>query len=103
MSTYASGKYAIAICDVCGNQCAYKQLKIYIFDRRPNGWKVCPSCWDEDNPQLQVGKHFKEEGIALFQPRPDSSLASSRAFAGWDPVVGLTCQVFLGTVTVTTT
>lgn len=103
MATYAAGKKALAVCDICGNQCKYRELKVYIFNLKPNGLRVCPSCWDKDQPQLRVGANFIPEGIALLNPRPDSSLASSRALFGWNPVLGLTCVVSLGTVTVTTT
>jgi hypothetical protein len=99
---YASGKHALAICDICGFPCDYTELIDYIFDQRPNGLRVCPSCNDLDNPQLQVGTASNiPEAISLIRPRPDSAeLPQVRAFFGWAPVLGLRAQVTLGQVTV---
>lgn len=67
---FASGKNALAICDICGQTCRYVELRDYVYDRRKTGAKVCPNCDDVDNPQLQVGKYDRPEGIALRDPRP---------------------------------
>ncbi len=98
---YASGYEALGICDICGFTCKYTEMREYIFNQVPNGLKVCPSCFDVDNQQLQVGKNAKVEAIALWKPRPDSGIPFCRGFFGWSPVIGLQAQVTLGQVTVT--
>ncbi len=99
----ASGKWALAVCDICGFTCEYTDLKDYIYNQRPNGLRVCPSCFDIDNEQLQIGKNQIPEAIALWKPRPDANqLTGCRGFFGWMPVIGLQAQVTLNPVTVST-
>ena len=45
---YASGKFAIALCDQCGQR--YKLLQL-IKDWK--GFKVCPECYEPKHPQLE--------------------------------------------------
>lgn len=102
---YASGKWANAICDICGRSCQYAQLRDYIFNQVPNGLRVCPECFDVDNPQLQVGRlNQQPEAIALWRPRPDTGIPQCRGWFGWLPVISLTAQCTLNAkgVTVTT-
>jgi hypothetical protein len=54
-SKYASGKHSIAECDRCGQRYMLKQLQIQILKTKPYQVKVCPSCWDPDQPQLSLG------------------------------------------------
>ena len=100
---YASGKWALAICQICGWTCKYSDLKMQVVNQIPTGLQVCPDCLDIDNPQLQVGKiNRTPEAIALLRPSPDTGRQASTSFFGWLPVLGLTMQVSLGSVTVTT-
>lgn len=96
---YASGRHAVAECDICGSRCEYRKLVRYIYNQKWNGLMVHPECYDVDNPQLQVGKQFRPEAMALMNARPDTGIAASRAFFGWNPVLGLVAQATLGTVT----
>jgi len=123
---FASGKHAIAECDRCGQRYKLSELRKLIVKQQVKDIKVCPSCWDPDQPQLSLGMYPVNDPQALRDPRPDVSyLASgtdalgnisggSRIFQwGWNPVGGsrddgLTpndlapeCQV--GSVTVTIT
>ncbi len=101
---FASGKYANALCGICGFPLKYSDLKQYVFNQRPNGLMVCDTCLDIDNEQLQVGKYHTPEAIALRNPRPDSAeLPACRGFFGWNPVLGLKVQVRMGQVTVSVT
>jgi len=34
---------------------------------------VCPTCWDPDHPQLQLGMYPVEDPQALRNPRPDNT------------------------------
>ncbi len=68
---YASGKYAQAICDRCGFQYPYLDLR-----EEWNNFKVCPECYEPKARQLeptQVGA----DAEALFQPRPDTNIINS--------------------------
>ena len=70
--SYASGKYALAVCDRCGQQYKYSQLREEVENGRRNGLRVCPPCYDEDHPQLRLGKEIVVDPQALRDPRPDA-------------------------------
>ena len=86
MSAFASGKYAIAICDRCGFQYPYNQLRFEISDQKRTGCRVCPECLDEEQPQLQLGQYPVNDPQALRNPRPDLSQDTSRRLFAFDPV-----------------
>jgi hypothetical protein len=68
MSGYASGRYAIALCDQCGQR--YKLLELI---RDWKGFKVCTECYEPKHPQLEPKRNITEPQ-ALYQPRPESKL-----------------------------
>lgn len=68
MAGYASGRYAIALCDQCGQR--YKLLELI---RDWKGFKVCTECYEPKHPQLEP-KRTITEPQALYQPRPESKL-----------------------------
>ena len=70
---FASGKFAIAECDRCAQRYKLKQLRTQIVKTRPYNIKVCPSCWDPDQPQLQLGMYPVNDPQAVREPRPDVS------------------------------
>jgi hypothetical protein len=76
-SKFASGKYAIAECDRCAQRYMLKQLKIQIVKTRPFQIKVCPTCWDPDQPQLSLGMYPVDDPQAVREPRPDVSYLQS--------------------------
>ncbi len=88
MGAFASGKYAIAICDRCGFEYPYTELRFEISDQRRTGFRVCQECLDEDQPQLQLGRYPINDPQALRYPRPDTSLDASRRLSAWDPIGG---------------
>ena len=123
---FASGKHAIAECDRCGQRYKLRELRKLIIKQQVKDIKVCPSCWDPDQPQLSLGMYPVNDPQALRDPRPDVSYKNSGLDSigsisggsriiqwGWNPVGGardngLTpndlapeCQV--GSVTVTIT
>ena len=125
---FASGKYAIAECDRCDQRYMLKELRTQTVKTKPYKIKVCPSCWDPDHPQLQLGMYPVDDPQALRNPRPDRSYVASGLLAdgnigegsrvfqwGWNPVGGsrgfdailtpnyLLLDAQVGTVTVTTT
>jgi hypothetical protein len=125
---FASGKYAIAQCDRCNFRFMLKELRIQTLKTKPYKVKVCKSCWDPDQPQLQLGMYPVNDPQAVRDPRPDVSYlvggldvdgdpsGGSRIFQwGWAPVGGsrlndagltpnnLALQITLGSVNVVTT
>ena len=125
---YASGKNAIAECDRCGQRFKLKILKTEIIKTKTYNLLVCPTCWDPDQPQLQLGMFPVDDPQALRNPRPDRSYVISGLLAdgelgggsrifqwGWNPVGGsssfdaaltpnnLMLEVEIGTVTVSVT
>jgi hypothetical protein len=74
---YASGKWAIAECDRCGQQYKLKELKKQVLKTKLYNIKVCPSCWDPDQPQLQLGMYPVSDPQAIREPRPDTTYYSS--------------------------
>ena len=98
---FASGKHAIAECDRCGQRYKLKELRKLIVKQQVKDIKVCPSCWDPDQPQLLLGMYPVNDPQALRDPRPDVSYKNSgldsigsisggsRIFQwGWNPVGG---------------
>ena len=76
-SRYASGKNSIAECDRCGQRYMLKNLKKEIIKTRLFNIKVCPECWDPDQPQLQLGMYPVDDPQAVREPRPDVSYTQS--------------------------
>jgi hypothetical protein len=72
-SRFATGKYAIAECDRCGGRYKLKELKKQVLKTKLFAIKVCPSCWDPDHPQLQLGMYPVNDPQAVREPRPDTS------------------------------
>ncbi len=72
-SNFASGKYAIAECDRCGQRYKLKELRKQVLKTKLYNVKVCPSCWDPDQPQLQLGMYPVNDPQAVREPRPDIS------------------------------
>ena len=70
---FASGKKAIAECDRCGFQYQLKQLKTIVIKTKNVNLLVCPTCWEPDQPQLQLGMYPVDDPQALRNPRPDTT------------------------------
>jgi len=70
---FASGKNAIAECDRCGFRYKLKELKKLTIKTKQVNIKVCPSCWEPDQPQLQLGMYPVDDPQALRDPRRDNS------------------------------
>ena len=65
MGAYASGKYALGICDQCGQQVMLNELK-----KTWEGFKVCWECYEPKHPQLEPLRAVSDPE-ALYQPRPE--------------------------------
>ena len=70
---FASGKKAISECDRCGFRFQLKTLRALVIKTRVTGILVCASCWEPDQPQLQLGMYPVNDPQALRSPRPDNS------------------------------
>ena len=121
-SRFASGKYAIAECDRCGFRYKLKELKQLVIKTKNINIMVCPSCWEPDQPQLQLGLYPDNDPQAIRNPRKDLSYyttaqggdSGSRIVEwGWNPVGlnnpfglginnGLQATGIIGTITVRT-
>jgi len=98
---FSSGKFSIAECDRCGQRFKLKQLKNEVIKTKLYQIKVCPECWDPDQPQLQLGMYPVDDPQAVRQPRPDTTYVTSGVNVdgypsggsrdiqwGWSPVGG---------------
>lgn len=74
---FASGKRAIAECDVCGQRYKLKQLRKLVIQTKTTNILACPECWNPDHPQLQLGMYPVNDPQALRDPRPDNSYTQS--------------------------
>lgn len=70
---FSSGKYAIAECDRCGQRYKLKELKKLTIKTKLVNMKVCPECWEPDQPQLKLGMYPVNDPQAVREPRPDVS------------------------------
>jgi uncharacterized protein YbaR (Trm112 family) len=76
-SKFASGKKAISTCDRCGQQYPLRKLKALVIKTKLTNILCCPTCWDPDQPQLQLGLYPVNDPQALRNPRPDNSYFQS--------------------------
>lgn len=74
---FASGKFAIAECDRCAFRFKLTQLKKLTIKTKNVSIKVCPECWEEDQPQLQLGMYPVNDPQAVREPRRDNSYYQS--------------------------
>jgi hypothetical protein len=61
---FAVGKHSQAICDRCGFQYNYLELK-----KEWNNLLTCPECWEKKHPQLEP-KYHAADSEALKHARP---------------------------------
>ena len=111
---FASGRFSRAICDRCGQEYKYQQLK-----KEWNGLFVCPECYEPKHPQLDPPP-LTADAEALHQPRPEVDLpqtqlglvkTTNQAAAGMtfqsDPIgsklEGIRAVTSLGSITVSIT
>jgi hypothetical protein len=99
---YASGRNAIAECDVCGFQYRLRELQPLVVKAVITGIKACPECWNPDQPQLMLGVFPVSDPQAIRNPRPDfTGYPQSRARI--QPVDPLYAFGHIGLVTIVIT
>jgi hypothetical protein len=74
---YASAKNSISECDRCGFRYPLKVLRKLTIKTKQVSIKVCPTCWEPDQPQLQIGMYPVFDPQAVREPRPDTSYYQS--------------------------
>ena len=74
---FSSGKNAIAECDRCGFRYKLTVLRKEIIKTKNYNLLVCPTCWDPDQPQLQLGMYPVDDPQGIRNPRPDRSYYQS--------------------------
>ena len=72
-SKFASGKWAISQCDRCGFRYKLKELRQLVIKTKNINLLVCHTCWEPDQPQLQLGMYPVDDPQALRNPRPDTT------------------------------
>lgn len=72
-SRFASAKNSIAECDRCGFRFKLTDLKQLVIKTKNVNIKVCPECWEPDQPQLSLGLYPVNDPQAVRNPRPDIS------------------------------
>ena len=87
---FSSGKNSIAECDRCGFRYKLTVLRKEIIKTKNYNLLVCPTCWDPDHPQLQLGMYPVSDPQAVRNPRPDfAGYVENRDIQwGWNPVGG---------------
>ena len=98
---FSSGKNSIAECDRCGFRYKLTMLRKEVIKTKTYNLLVCPTCWDPDQPQLQLGMYPVDDPQGVRDPRPDISYQQSGLLAdgylgggsrifqwGWAPVGG---------------
>lgn len=82
---------APAICDRCQTRTTQGQLRRQPVDGRVTSLRVCPSCYDEDNPQWQVRLVRPIDPQRLPYPRSEQVDATApldnRLYWGDNPLV----------------
>lgn len=78
---FSSAKNSIAECDRCGFRYKLKELKKLTIKTKQVSIKVCHTCWEQDQPQLQLGMYPVSDPQAVREPRPDNSYYQS-GFSG---------------------
>lgn len=91
-TAFSSAKNTIAECDRCGFQYKLKELKKLNESGRSVNLLVCPTCWEPEHPQDDLGKYPVVDPQAVQNPRPDTSYyvnnGSRKIQWGWNPVGG---------------
>ena len=107
MAVFASGKYALALCDRCGQQYKFLELK-----KEWNGLMTCPECYEPKHPQLEPKnasadpqalpwtRPARQEPVTVFVGAPGDSSFTSDGMQPSEQTRDLNPVVSVGTVTI---
>ena len=70
MTSFAQGRRSFGFCDRCGFRYNLRELKTETVNLSATNLRVCPSCWDADQPQNMLGRIPFSDPQALRDPRP---------------------------------
>lgn len=98
---FASGKFAIGLCDICGFEYKLNSLKSIINNGTKTSLLACRSCWTPDHPQNFVNRVRVTDYTSLRTSRPDNHPDITNIKWSWNPVHAFEAQSQLGEVTVT--
>ena len=70
---FSSGKNSVAMCDRCGARFKLTELRKEVQKTKTYNLLVCGSCWDPDQPQLQLGMYPVDDPQAVRNPRNDTT------------------------------
>jgi hypothetical protein len=89
------------MCDRCGARYKLTELRKEIIKTKTYNLLVCSSCWDPDQPQLQLGMYPVDDPQAVRNPRNDTTYVTAGVNSagnltggsrdiqwGWQPVGG---------------
>ena len=92
-------------CDRCSFRYPLDELKAETENDKPNGLRVCPECYDAEQPQEDLGDLVVGDPQALEDPRPDVNREDSIRLFSWNPAGNQDAtsiiRVKLGTATAT--
>lgn len=71
--TFAAGRKALGLCDVCGQRYKLFTLRPLVVKGVTTATLACRTCWVADQPQLFVGERPVVDHEALKNPRPDNA------------------------------
>ena len=106
---FATGKYSVALCDRCGQQYPYLELK-----QEWNGLFTCPECFEPKHPQLDPPYHpadpeaihdprpARQEPVTVFVGAPGDRIFESDGMQPVTPTKKLIITMNVGNVTVST-
>lgn len=98
---FATGKYALGICDICGVSNPLNELRFTTVRGRSTGLLACPICWDPDHPQNFLPLVVQADAEALRFARPEDDTASRR-LPHWRPSDSFPMTSYIGEVEVST-
>ena len=107
--TFALGKFALGLCDRCGQQYKLLQLK-----KEWNGLLVCSECYEPKAPQIEPRFHpadpqalpitrpARKEPVTVYVGAPGDSAFESNGMQPSTPIKKLIITTKVGNVTVST-
>jgi hypothetical protein len=97
-SRYAPDSRVWGLCDKCGFRFKLSELRYQIYNQRLTGYRHCPECYDDDDPQLQLGRMNFDDVGPPKDPRP-SPPAQNPAIdtepVRWSQAIGFYLGVFV--------
>lgn len=74
MSVFSAGRNAPAQCPRCGFRCLLSELHPEVVAGKLTSLRVCPDCFDQDQPQLLLGRLRVSDPQTLRNPSPPNEV-----------------------------